>query len=184
MIVVHDWDHPFPGKKDALKRSLKLFVYVLSRYIPFLRHFCEDVYEEHRRWLEIYNELEKLQNIKAVYGIRPRTRKEFNGFIKKLEKEQDVRLHLHLWDKDDRKTFKEKFGYDIDQEKTVAWIPGLDKKGVVLKHKQIDFMDWPGSSEEQLKKLGKGAIVVFHPDYKDKSLLLYLKLLNLVKKKK
>ena len=184
MIIVHDWDHPYPGKKDALKRSFKLFVYVLSRYIPILKPFCADVYEEHKKWVDIYNELEKLQKVKAIYGIRPEAKKEFDKFIKKLEKDQDVRLHLHLWDENDRKIFKSKVGNLPDTRNAVVWIPKLKGKDLVLPHEKIDFMDRPNTNLEQLKKLGKDAIVVFHPDYKDKSFLLYLKFLNYLKRKR
>jgi len=169
-----DWDYPYPGKRETLKRIYKLSVYFLSRYIPHFRKYCEEVYNEHKLYTEIYNELEKLTGQKMIYGIRPDVKQEFNQFIKDLEKKHDTRLHLHMWFEEDREIFKEKFG-EKPTGHLVAWIPKFQKN--ILIDPSTAFLDFR-KSEKDIKNIKKEDIVVFHPDYKGESLLLYLKLLN------
>ncbi len=174
MKIVMDWDYPYPGKRAALRRIKKLSLYLMSRYIPFLRRYCEDVYQEHRMWTEIYNEIEKLSGSKMTYGIRPDSKRKFSAFVKQMEKKYDTRLHLHMWFDEDKKIFMDKFGYE-PKNNLISWIPKLDK--TVLTDPNDIFIDHR-CTEKDLKKIKKDDIMVFHPDHKERSLLLYLKLLN------
>ena len=175
MKIIMDWDYPYPGKRAVSKRILKLLTYLLSRYLPFLRKYCKEVYLEHAIWTEIYNEIEKLGGNKMIYGVRPDVRRKFNNFIRKLEKKYDTRLHLHMWFDEDINIFEEKFGYK-PKHNVISWIPEIEKNKLLVSPNDI-FIDYQ-CSEKDIKKIKRGDIIVFHPDHKERSLLLYLKLLN------
>lgn len=174
-----DWDYPYPGKKAVSRKTKKNVIYLLSRYIPFLRKYCEDVYQEHKVWTEIYNELEKLSGNKMIYGIRPDVRRNFKTFVNEMDKKHDTRLHLHMWFDEDKKIFTNKFGYEPENN-LISWIPKIDNKE--LTNPNHIFIDHR-CTEKDLKNIRKDDIIVFHPDHKERSLLLYLKLLNSKKRR-
>jgi hypothetical protein len=95
--IIHDWDYPYIGKKYALKRAFMLIIYVLSRYIPGLRRFCEPIYQEKRQIAEDFLMFEKMMGIKASYCVTAPVRKEFGDFVSHLP---NLRSHFHYQNTD------------------------------------------------------------------------------------
>lgn len=90
--IIHDWDYPYIGKRYALKRAIRLIIYVVSQYIPSLRRLCEPIYQEEKQIAENFLMFEKMTGIKASYCVRVPVKKEFGSFVSQLP---NLRSHYH-----------------------------------------------------------------------------------------
>jgi hypothetical protein len=113
--IIIDWDHAFVGKKESLRRVKKYLKHFIAHYVPIK----SEATDEHKVWIEIYGELEKLTGEKFIYGIRPQSELAWFEFTSKFHNEHDCRQHLHMWNKDDRDKLLIDHGIKKEDEHTV-----------------------------------------------------------------
>jgi len=92
--VLHDFDSSFLSGRYALKRGLKLVVFALSKWMPFLRPFVKDVYEESYRYCLTLAKLDKLVGVESVFGLRKEVEDRFPELRSSLQ-EMGFKVHGH-----------------------------------------------------------------------------------------
>jgi len=167
--IIIDWDYPFVGKRESLKRVKKYLKHFFAHYVP-MKSAATD---EHKVWIEIYGELEKLTGEKFIYGIRPPSELAWFTFMSKFHNEHDCRQHLHMWHAEDRAKLLADHDIKKEDEHTVWWYPPISEKHFIVPEEDID-MDFKLKSEKDITR----DIVVFHPDHREASLLKLLRFLN------
>jgi hypothetical protein len=104
MKVLHDWDRLWIDGGWALKRSISLFCYLLSRKLPILRRIkyfhenTERIQAEQLAYMETLIKLNKLSGVSSIFGIRDAIREKYGEEIDKLALQYgvDVRRHIHI----------------------------------------------------------------------------------------
>lgn len=104
MKVLHDWDRIWIDGGWALKRSVSLFCYLLSKKIPVLRRIkyfrenTERVQDEQLAYMETLIKLSQLAGVSPIFGIRDVIREKYGDEIDGLASKYgvDVRRHIHV----------------------------------------------------------------------------------------
>jgi len=95
--VVHDFDSPFLSGRYALRRGAKLILFAVSKILPFLRPFVNDIYDECYRNCLTLAMIDKLVGVKSIFGLRQDVETEFPDLRGQLESmDFDVRRHSHI----------------------------------------------------------------------------------------
>jgi hypothetical protein len=140
--ILHDFDNPYPSGRRALKRGIKLILYALSKHIPFLRRFVEDIYLEAYRYCITLAKIDALLGINSHFGLKEDVLKAFPEIQNKLKEIMpSVNIHMH---------------YHISKDK-VTWVPELDVP------KNSWWFDQEFSKSHKIPSDLKWA--VFHADY-------------------
>jgi hypothetical protein len=82
--ILHDFDNAYPSGRWALKRGLRLVLYAFSRFLPFLKHFCSDIYRENYDNAFTLLALNDLVGVEGLFGINDRVAAEFLNLRKEL----------------------------------------------------------------------------------------------------
>lgn len=120
MKVLHDWDRLWIDGGWALKRSISLFCYLLSKKFPILRKIkyfhenTERIQAEQLAYMETLIQLGKLSGVSPIFGIRDPIRKKYGKEIDELASKYgvDVRRHIHI-------------GEPPDPDRIRLWEPSL-----------------------------------------------------------
>jgi len=152
MKVLHDWDRLWIDGGWALKRSISLFCYLLSKKIPILRKIkyfhenTEKIQAEQLAYMETLIKLNKLSGVSPIFGIRDVIREKYGKEIDELalKYKVDVRRHIHI-------------GEIPDPNRTRLWEPPLNQS------KESWHFDtkWANGEEVILKP---NELPVFHVD--------------------
>lgn len=102
--ILHDWDRTWIEGGWAIKRSISLFCYMLSRKFPILnrvKYFrinFEGVCVEQLAYMETLIKLDKLCGVTSIFGIRDVIRESYGKKIDELTLLYgvDVRRHIHI----------------------------------------------------------------------------------------
>lgn len=146
MRILHDWDEPYLGRKDAIFQGIKLILYGICKWFMFKPKFLKEIYEERKRNLDTIIKLDKLVGINSVIGIRWKVYIHFPTIFKDLEKyDIDVREHIHIGD--DKNPYRKR-----------EWIPELNQSRNTWHYDR----DWIEGNEPKLKD---GELPIWHIDY-------------------
>ena len=152
MKVLHDWDRLQIDGGWALKRSISLFCYLLSRKLPLLNRLkyfhknTEKIGYEQLNYMETLIKLDKISGVTPIFGIRDIIRGKHGEKIDELTLKYgvDVRRHIHI-------------GEPPDPDRTRLWDPPLNQS------KENWCFDTKWSQGEE-PHLAPDELPVFHVD--------------------
>ncbi len=149
MNVLHDWDNPYRSGRWCIRRGVQLILYGISKKIPFLRRIpiVEEMYGELYKNAITLAKLDRLANVKGIFGIQDNVVVEFPDIeIKISEHLSEFRRHIHI---------------DLP-EKIRLWEPPLEcSPRRVIWHYDQRYRD----HGENVPILRAGELPIFHVDY-------------------
>jgi len=164
VIVIHDWDFPLYQRKTCLKRALWLFLYAIFGNFSWFRKRMPKwlLYEKYNQALALA-ELDKMLNIRAIFGLTDKVKFCFPDIEEKLENLGfEVRYHYHV------------------KQKAVGrgrWDPPLNVKPLNMVYDRRYAL----KGERELPS--ENELVVWHVDHMQYNLPFYLEFIRRCKEK-